>query len=252
MPRATAAPETPARPRWTGLRGDDSLLLPDAVTAPFAVREADEQAKIAYRRLQAARAEFFSAKERLKLAPRLDRQADAAATASDQPLPARRAEAAAREAFDGAERLLDSCKDAFSESQRRLATMYVTHRGAWIKELDGTIDAAREEVRDLLDRLAGAMDALEAEQRLAEGLRDLPPQGALTTVRMGRLTRHEGTPAQQRAKAIEALRHTDHLGGLSACWIASNQLARWGAGSCRAERAPRRSSRTAACSGARL
>ena len=138
---------TPAEtrsPRWTGLSNDERLLLPDEATSPpAAVLAANQQAVATFGRYRPARADSFqSGGARLKAAPVLDRQADAAASASDQPLPTKRAEPAAREAFQAAQRRLQASLDAFQQSERDLSTAILTARHEWQQSQAGICHCA--------------------------------------------------------------------------------------------------------------
>ena len=209
---------TPAEtrsPRWTGLSNDERLLLPDEATSPpAAVLAANQQAVATFGRYRQARADYFQSEERLKAAPVLDRQADAAASASDQPLPTKRAEPAAREAFQAAQRRMQASLDAFQQSERDLSTAILTARHEWQQSQAACVTALREEGEDLLARLAHVLEQLEAERRIETQLQEFPVQGSLTLVNWGRQSeRAKQMAAAVRERADEDLRRQDRQGG---------------------------------------
>lgn len=220
----TTTDQTQTRPKWTGLGATDQLLLPDgAVDVPPVVAAANDAATEAHARLQQARVDFLTARERLKNSPAIDRRADAAAVSAGDVLPTKRAEPAAREAYVAADRHYKACRTAFDEAQRQLATAIVGSRVSWRRDLDVTITESRKEVADLLARLARALDTLEAQRSIANGLGTFPVQGSLIGATLGRPARMQGSPATRRAKAIEDLRKSDHIGGTGRLQVQRDQ-----------------------------
>lgn len=131
---APAAQQPKPQPRYILGPGADftNLLLPEHASAvPPAVAEANAEALVRHVRYHETRAEMFAAKDRLKQAPAIDRQAAAAASASGEELPAPIVTARAKAAFAEAQRQMEAASDAYRAAVLRLCRTISEHKAQW-------------------------------------------------------------------------------------------------------------------------
>jgi hypothetical protein len=205
----------PARIRHRYPQPNASLLLPDGVkNVPPAVQAANQVAETAHGRLRHARDEQAAKQAAVKAAPHLDRQAAAHASAAGLDVAdLERVLPAAQAALADANRAHQAALDSYDNATLQLAAEISEHRDQWLEAHAATVDAARQTVRNLLDKLTEAMWTLDAERRLDAGLREFPEGGSLTVATMGRVLGRQATPEEQRAQAVAALHQADRQGG---------------------------------------
>ena len=198
--------------RYTGLGPNCETFLPPFAELPDSVRDASQHVDQRYEGWRKACGEFMEARDAVPQVALLDRQAQAAAVSLDKKPPAPN-EPKARARAAEAQRTLEAHTTALEDAQRTLLIAILTVREQWLPKLEQDREDARRRAQDLTEQLGHAIDELEARSLLADGVAELPEQGAVTALRMGDRPEHLQSRLEQRRRIIEAaVSQRNHLG----------------------------------------
>jgi hypothetical protein len=176
------------------------ITVPAVPGVPSSVAAASAKAAEAIAARDDAFAEQRACREQLHAAPLVDRANDSAAVSAGKPLPDKRLEPAARQAFALAARRAEACDTAARDLTLELAARIRQERAQWLPEAAAAVEATRQECVELVDRLAGLLDELDSEVAIRDALVAFPTQGSLHGVRF--------RPAQLRPDPVAALRES--------------------------------------------
>lgn len=197
----TTQTDTPtlARPGRYVFRPSPDLLLPDGLRCvPKAVASLNLAATAAYERHRAAIGRAAAAEGEVKRATAIDRSADTAASAAGSALPTERAEPAAREAAEQAQRAATAASDAFQQAELELVRAIAAERDTWLEGERELIEDLRTRATELVAEHRDVLVSLGRERTVAGTLERWPEQGALTGLSFGRVPERQQRLAAER------------------------------------------------------